>query len=167
VENLDVRYSGELFGSGDATVTYAIHNTGNAILAARQTVSISGPFGTWRVPPVRVDDSPPLLPGETWQVSVPVHGVTPAVLLTGTVTLVPLLTDASGSTAPLPTAETTTHSWAIPWLPVLAFVVVCGLVVVVVSRRRARTTPVGRVRRPMPDSLPGAKVRGEITDEAM
>ena len=33
----------------DATVTYTIHNTGNAILSARQTASLSGPFGRWNV----------------------------------------------------------------------------------------------------------------------
>lgn len=147
VENLDVRYS----STGDATVTYAIHNTGNAILATKQTVSIAGPFGTWRVPPVRVDDSPPLLPGESWQVSVPVHGVTAAFVLTGTVSLTPLLTDASGSTVPLSTADTTAHSLAVPWvLLVVVVVVVCGLVFFLRSRRRTRATPLDAA----PDSSP-------------
>lgn len=132
VEDLDVRYSG-----GDATLTYAIHNTGNAILAARQTASVSGPFGTWRTNAGRIADSPPLLPGEKWRVSVPVHDVTPAVRLAGTVTLVPLLTDASGSTAPLSTVETTAHAWAIPWLVLLPLIALCGLVAVVVARRTA------------------------------
>lgn len=131
VENVDVDYSG-----GDATVTYAVHNTGNAILAARQTVSVAGPFGSWRTPSGRVPDSPALLPGETWQVSVPVHGVTPAVLLTGTVTLTPLLADASGSISPLSTVEATGHGWAVSWILVLAVVVLGGLVVVIVRRRR-------------------------------
>ncbi len=138
VENLDTRYSGTLLGTGDATVIYAIHNTGNAILAARQTVSIAGPFGIWRVPSGRVADSPPLLPGETWQVSVPVRGVTPAVVLTATVTLTPLLTDAAGSTAPLPAADTTAHFWAIPWVVLLALVLLCGLLFVRARRRRTR-----------------------------
>jgi Bacterial protein of unknown function (DUF916) len=137
VENMDVRYA----STGDATVTYAIHNTGNAILATKQTVSIAGPFGTWRVPPVRVDDSPPLLPGESWQMSVPVHDVTAAFVLTGTVSLTPLLTDASGSTVPLPTADTTAHSSAVPWMLLgVVVVVLCGLVFVLRTRRRRRGT---------------------------
>lgn len=143
VEDLDVRYSGTPFGKGDATITYAIHNTGNATLAARQAVSVAGPFGSWRVPAARVDDSPRLLPGETWHVSVPVHGVVPSLQLTATVTLVPLLTDAVGSTAPLPAAETTTHAWAIPWL--LLLLVACAVAgLILVSRRRRRTSGAAR-----------------------
>lgn len=140
VEGVDVRYSGTAFGKGDATITYAIHNTGNAILAARQAVTVSGPFGSWRVPATRVDDSPHLLPGETWHVSVPVHGVAPTVQLTATVTLVPLLTDAVGSTAPLPAAETTTHAWAIPWVLLLLVAACVIAVLVLVSRRRSLST---------------------------
>ncbi|MBF8184839.1 DUF916 domain-containing protein [Nonomuraea sp. K274] len=142
VEDLRVRYAGTSnpFGKGDVTVTYTIHNTGNAILTGRQAVSLSGPFG--RLGAGRqIGDSPQLLPGDTWKVSVPVHGVAPALRLTGTVTLVPLLTDASGSIAPLAAAEATTHAWTIPWALLLLLVVVCGLVVAGLAflrRRRAR-----------------------------
>src|SRR5262245_9154802 len=68
VEHVRVHYS-ERFGKGDATVTYTIHNTGNAILAARQQVSVSGPFGRWKVAGEKVADSPELLPGEERKVS--------------------------------------------------------------------------------------------------
>ncbi|WP_127358803.1 hypothetical protein [Actinacidiphila soli] len=59
-----MRYSGtpNPFGKGDATVTYTIHNTGNAILTDRQTVHISGPFGRLDVRAGQIDDSPQLLP---------------------------------------------------------------------------------------------------------
>ncbi|SCG51370.1 WxL protein peptidoglycan domain-containing protein [Micromonospora inositola] len=141
VEDLHVRYSGtpNPFGKGDATVTYTIHNTGNAILTARQAVSISGPFGRLGVRAGQIDDSPPLLPGDTWKVSVPVHEVAPALRLTVTVTLVPLLTDASGSIAPLAMVETTTHAWTIAWaLLLFVLVVLCGLVVAGLASRRRR-----------------------------
>jgi uncharacterized membrane protein len=141
VEDLKVDYSGtpNPFGKGDAIVSYTIHNTGNTILAARPAASISGPFGRWPVRSGQVDDSPQLLPGDTWKVSVPVHRVTPAVRLTGTVAVVPLLTDAAGSTSPLTTVETTTHTWTIPWALLLLLVAVCGLVVAgLVFRRRRR-----------------------------
>jgi hypothetical protein len=140
VEDLHVRYSGtpNPFGKGDATVTYTIHNTGNAILSARQAVSISGPFGRLDVRAGQIDDSPQLLPGDTWKVSVPVRGVAPALRLTGTVTLVPLLTDASGSVAPLAVVGTTTHAWTIPWALLLFLVVLCGLVVAGLASRRRR-----------------------------
>ncbi|MEW9527459.1 DUF916 domain-containing protein [Microbispora sp. NPDC049125] len=137
-EDVHVRYSGtpNPFGKGDATVTYTIHNTGNAILTARQEVAVAGPFGRLGVRAGRIGDSPQLLPGDTWKVSVPVHGVAPAGRLTGTVTLVPLLADAAGSIAPLTAVETTAGAWAIPWALLLVLVVLCGLVATVLVRRR-------------------------------
>jgi hypothetical protein len=141
VDNLTVQYFGTAnpFGTGDATLSYTIRNSGNAIVAARQTAAVSGPFGSWQVPAGQLTDSPQLLPGETWKVSAPVHGVTPAFYLAATVTLVPLLTDAAGSTAPLPGVDATAHSWAIPWTLVL-LIVLCGLIAVLllVRRRQAK-----------------------------
>jgi hypothetical protein len=138
LEDLSVDYSGtpNPIGAGDATLSYTIHNTGNAIVTARQAAAVEGPFGTWRVAAGRIDDSPELLPGEKWQVSVPVHGVVPALRLTGTVTLAPLLTDASGSTAPLAGADTAAHGAAVPWV-LVAIVVVLGAGAVL-SRRRGK-----------------------------
>ncbi|MFB6783157.1 WxL protein peptidoglycan domain-containing protein [Streptomyces sp. NPDC056352] len=146
VQDLHVRYSGTAnpVGKGVATVTYTIHNTGNVILTARQTASLSGPFGLVEARAGHIDDSPALLPGETWKVTVPVHGVAPALRAAGTVTLVPLLTDVSGSVAPLPDVETTTHAWTIPWTLLLCVVVLCGLVAagwVSRSRRRRPENP--------------------------
>jgi hypothetical protein len=142
VESVHVGYSHPAgpFSKGDATVTYTIHNTGNAILTARQKVSVSGLFGRWAAA-ARVPDSPALLPDETWDVSVPVHDVVPALRLAATVTLVPLLTDAAGSTAPLAATEGSGHAWAVPWALLAAVALVGGLaaagVVVALRRRRA------------------------------
>jgi hypothetical protein len=128
------------FGAAGATVDYTIRNTGNAILAAKQDVAVTGPFGLFRVAAADVPDAPELLPGEEWKVSVPVDGVRPAVRLAATVTLTPLMTDASGSVSPLDEVETTTHAWAVPWALLVLIVVVVGLVaggVVITRRRRA------------------------------
>ena len=142
VEKLHLDSPGTLnpFGKSDATLSYTIHNTGNAVLAARQSASVSGPFGRLRANAGQVADSPPLLPGESWKVSVPVHGVASSVPLTGTVTLVPLLADAAGSIAPLTAVDTAAHSWPSPWALLILFLVLCGLVVVVLaSRRRSKS----------------------------
>ena len=98
-----MRYDGPLnpFARGDATVTYRIHNTGNAALSGQQAVSVSGPFGLLRARAGAVAATPELLPGESWTVTLPVHGVAPALRLAATATLTPLLTDASGSTTSL------------------------------------------------------------------
>ncbi|WP_410597432.1 DUF916 domain-containing protein [Amycolatopsis sp. lyj-23] len=153
VENLDVAYSGTAnpFGSGDATLTYTVRNTGNALLAARQSATVSGPFGSWRVPAAAIPDSPQLLPGETRKVSVPVHAVTPAVYLGATVTLVPLLTDAAGSTAPLPAADTTAHGWAVPWT--LVGLLLALVAVLLVLRRLRRTKESVDEHRPEHDDV--------------
>ena len=138
VEDVGVHYSG-----GDATVTYTIHNTGNAILSARQRVSVSGPFGRWNVDGGTIAGTPSLVPGERREVSAPVRDVTPALRLTATVTLVPLLTDAAGSTAPLPATKSSGHAWAVPWALLLAVLFVCGLVAAGLAfrpRRRVRAS---------------------------
>jgi hypothetical protein len=106
-------------------VTYTVHNTGNAILGARQTVSLAGPLG-------RVDA---LAPGERRTVSVRVRSGTFALRRTATVTVTPLLTDAAGSTAPLGAVKATGHAWRVPsWLLLLLLAAGAGTVV-----RRART----------------------------
>jgi uncharacterized membrane protein len=120
------------------TVTYTIHNTGNAILTARQSVKVSGPFGRWEARAGRIADTPALLPGERRKLSVPVHGVTRALRLTATVTVTPLLTDAAGSTTPLTPVAASGHVVVIPWVVVLALVAVCGLVVLLIRVRRRR-----------------------------
>jgi hypothetical protein len=140
VENVRVSYAGTAnpIGKGEGIVTYTVHNTGNAILTARQTASVSGPFGRWKVAAGKIADTPPLLPGEKWKVSAPLQSVTPALRLTATVTLIPLLTDAAGSTAPLTATKTSGHAVVAPWSLLVALVVVCGLLAGGLSLRSRR-----------------------------
>ncbi|MFC4030759.1 WxL protein peptidoglycan domain-containing protein [Streptomyces polygonati] len=143
VENLSVDYDGpgNPFATGDATVSYRIHNTGNAILSARQTVSVSGPFGWLRTQAGTIASPPDLLPGESWKVTVPVHGVAPAVRLTATATVTPLLTDASGSTTSLRTIRATARGQAVPWtlaLLVAVLIAVATGAFLLARRTRAR-----------------------------
>lgn len=138
VEAMHIDYSDHAnpFAKGDATLTYTIHNTGDAILAARQVASVSGPSGRFNVAAEPIDDSPELLPGERWKVSVPVRDVTPALRLAATVTLTPLITDASGSIASLDSTENTTHGWAVPWVLFILLCLVAGLAVVAIRYGR-------------------------------
>ncbi|MDG4761455.1 DUF916 domain-containing protein [Micromonospora sp. WMMD710] len=141
IEDLHVTYDGSSnpFGKGDATVTYKIHNVGNAALSGKQTVSVSGPFGVLRVRAGDIAAPPELLPGESWDVTVPVHGVAPAVSLAATATLTPLLTDVSGSTTSLKPVQATAHGWALPWTFLLVLVVLIAVVVgAYLYRRRSR-----------------------------
>jgi len=136
--SLSVQHVRVHYAKGDARVTYTIHNTGNAILSARPKVSVSWPFGS--AAGDKVADSPPLLPGETRDVSVPVRGVTPVLRLTATVELTPLMTDAAGSTAPLAAVKASGHHVIVPWSLLAVIVVVCGLALALTRRRGRRSS---------------------------
>ncbi|RAN98176.1 WxL protein peptidoglycan domain-containing protein [Micromonospora noduli] len=141
IENLHVTYAGPTnpFSKGDATITYKVHNVGNAALSGKQAVTVSGPFGLLRVRAEDVAAPPELLPGESWDVTVPVHGVAPAISLAATATVTPLLTDASGSTTSLKSVQVTAHGWALPWTLVLVLVVLIAVLVgAYLYRRRNR-----------------------------
>ncbi|WP_079000328.1 WxL protein peptidoglycan domain-containing protein [Streptomyces sp. AS58] len=160
IEDLHVDYSGTTnpLATGDATVSYTIHNTGNALLSARQSVSVAGPFGWFRTQAGDIPAPPELLPGERWKVKVPVQGVTPAVGLTATAHLVPLLTDASGSTTPLDPVEAGAHGWAVPWILLVIALFVIGAVVATVvlarrNRKRGKQREDARVREAVTEAL--------------
>jgi hypothetical protein len=143
VEDVHVTYSGtpNPVGTGDATVTYTLHNTGNTVMSAQQAVAVSGPFGWFRARADDVPAAPDLLPGESWDVSVPVAGVAPSVRLGADVSVVPVMTDAAGSTSALGTEHATAGTWAVPWAALVVVLLVAGAVVLarrlVVRRRRA------------------------------
>jgi hypothetical protein len=168
VEDLHVDYAGTAnpFGTSDATVTYRIHNAGNAIMSARQTVAVGGPFGWFTASAAKVPASPELLPGESWKMTVPVHGVTPAVRLGVTVTLTPLLTDASGSINVLDPVRATAHGWALPWtlallVLLLAAAVVAAFVLVRRRRRQRKSREDDRVRTAVEQALRDRSSRAE------
>ena len=148
VEGVKLHYAATAnpFGEGGATVSYTIRNTGNAILTAHQAVSAAGPFGRWKVKAGTVADSPPLLPGATWKVSAPLHDVTPAVRTTATVTLTPLLTDASGSIAPLAAVKASGHALTVPWTLLIGVLVLLALFVLAAVRVRRRVGVPAAVR---------------------
>ncbi len=171
VEDAHVDYTGTLnpAGTGDALVTYTLHNTGNTVLSAQQAVAVTGPFGWLRVEADAdaVEAPPQLLPGERWTVEVPVSGVAPAVRLGADVQVVPVMTDASGSTSALPVVGAGAHTWAVPWtaLALLVLVVAGAVAVPRVARRRRRQRADRedqRVRTAVEEAL-----RGRGTGEAL
>jgi hypothetical protein len=160
VENVHIDYRGTLnpFGRGHATVSYTIHNTGNATLSAQQAVSAEGLFGWFRTTAASIAAPPELLPGESWKVSVPLESVTPAFDLAVTASLTPLLTDASGSTTSLKPVSTTVHAMTVPWTLVILLLVVIGLIVGVVllsrrNRSRRKTREDARVQEAVAEAL--------------
>ncbi len=141
VEDLSVDFHGTAnpFAAGDATVHWTIHNTGNTTLSAQQAASIAGPFGWFRTEASAVEAPPELLPGETWQVQVKIKDVSPAVRLTATANLTPVLTDPSGTSSALATVKATAHAWAVPWpLALLVIVLIAAVVALILLTRRNR-----------------------------
>jgi hypothetical protein len=142
VEDLHVDYDGGWlpFVSGDATVGYTLHNTGNAVITAQQAATVAGPFGWFAADAVDIAAPPKLLPGESWTVSTRVSGVPAAFLLTAGATVTPNVIDASGSTTSLDPVSASATGWAVPWTLVILVLVIAAVVVVsIVLRRRSRT----------------------------
>lgn len=139
VDDVRVDYSGAALGDGAAKVSYTIRNTGDTVLSAGQSVLIAGPFDLAQVEAADIEQTPALLPGESWNVVVPFDGVAPLGTLTASVRAVPLYTDPAGSTGALEPVDVTAVGWAIPWVPVLIVVVLIGAIVFVLVRRSARS----------------------------
>jgi WxL interacting protein linking bacterial and host surfaces len=139
VEDVRVGYSAELLGAGWAMVTYTIRNTGDTVLAAEQSVALSGPLGLTHRTASDLGNTPELLPGESWSMSVPIDDVAPVGTLSADVTAVPLYTDPAGSTGPLASVASNGLGWAIPWIPVvLVLALATGVTMLVLRWRRAR-----------------------------
>ena len=138
VDTMSLTWDGGLnpFAGGDATVSYTIHNTGNAIVSAQQAATVAGPFGWFPTAAAAIDDAPRLLPGESWKVTVPVHDVAALLWLTATATVTPVVIDASGSTTALTPIAASTGGWAVPWMLLLIVVLLVALVFGVLYLRR-------------------------------
>jgi hypothetical protein len=135
IENLQAGYAGTLnpIASGAATVRYTVRNTGNAILAGTQAVSVKGLFGS-TAHATGLPAIPTLLPGGSYSATVHVPGVFPEVRETAKVTVSPKAVgpDVDSGLAPV---TTSTHFWAIPWILI---VIILLLIIGWWLRRRRR-----------------------------
>lgn len=164
VDDVQVSWGGGLnpFAGGDATVSYAIHNTGNTIISGAQSATIAGPFGWFPVEAGDAEAPPQLLPGETWRQTVTVADVAALVLITATATVLPTATDAAGSTSALSPVTASATGWAVPWT-LLALIVLVVLGAVFVPRMlRARAAK----RRAAEDARVQAAVDQALLDAA-
>jgi hypothetical protein len=152
VTGLVVHYQGTLdpIGTGNATVTYTVSNTGNVALGGLQTVDVSGLLGSRsaaRVPKLQV-----LLPGFSVKEKVEVSGIFQEIRETAHATVRPLY--IAGSVAPPSGPFQASRSfWTIPWILIAIIVAVIALLVGWFRRRRR-----GRRDR---DAMAGQKKPGE------
>lgn len=139
VEDLSVSWDGGLnpFAGGDATVTYTLHNTGNAAISAAPDTTVSGIFGLLASTAPAADDLPELLPGESRTQKVVIANVPPLFALIGSTTVTPLVTDAAGSRSPIAEVSASAVGPAVPWM-LLIIVALIAVATVLVLRRRGR-----------------------------
>lgn len=153
VEDPQVRYHGTAnpAGTGTADVSWTLHNTGNTVVSAQQSATVSGPFGLLAVDAASdaLAAAPDLLPGESWTVTVPVTGVAPAIRLGADVTVTPVLTDAAGSTSALAPVYAVARTWAVPWMTLAVVLLVLAAAVLLprLARRRRRVRAAAEDRR--------------------
>ncbi len=111
-------------GSGKVTVSYVVRNTGNVILGASQTVSVSGLFGTEHASGLA--QIPALLPGSSVTIHATVRGVFPAFHDTAKVSITPEA--PVGAVDPgLKRFSKSTSVWAAPWTLIVLIVVLVPL----------------------------------------
>lgn len=139
IENPQVAWGGSWsLGTGTATLSYTLHNTGNTTLGAQQAASIAGPFGWFATDAGDVDPAVQILPGETRDVQITVPAIAGMLALVGSATVTPIVVDASGSTTALAPVAAQAIGLAVPWLLVLIVVLAAGLAVGAVWLRRRR-----------------------------
>ncbi|WP_214111226.1 WxL protein peptidoglycan domain-containing protein [Acrocarpospora catenulata] len=134
LESLTLDYDNPLnpFGGGAATITYTVRNTGNVRITADADVTLTGPLA-WRLGGSG-QTLPELLPGSTITRTERYAGAFPAGRLTAEVTLD--ANPASGDTAGLDSVARATAVWAMPWPLFAVAVLLVGLTVWRIRRRR-------------------------------
>jgi hypothetical protein len=150
VTGLAIHYNGTLdpIGTGKANVTYTVTNTGNVALGGRQSVYVSGLFGTKssasHVPQLQL-----LLPGNSVKQTVQVSGIYPELHETAHVSIQPLVIAGTAEPSSGPFRASTSF-WAVPWL-LIAIVVALILLGFGWVRLRRRGRPTGGGTETEPD----------------
>ncbi len=113
------------FGTGSATVSYTVQNTGNIRLAGSQTVSVTGPFGV--ASKLHLSNLPTVLPGDSVRITAQPRGLFPAGPMTAHVHLTPA-NPAGAPVLTVPLASTTGAAslFAVPWTLLLFVILVAG-----------------------------------------
>jgi hypothetical protein len=142
VESISAGFSTSLspFGTGSATVSYTVHNTGNVLLGGSQQVKVTGPFGESAT--ARLKSLPTVLPGDSVRITAHPGALYPSGPLTAHVTIAPQNPPGQPLLATRLAAVTSTASlFATPWplivLILLIAAIVIGLIYGLRSRRRS------------------------------
>jgi hypothetical protein len=150
VQSISTGFSDPLnpFGTGSATVSYTMTNTGNVRQSATPTVTVTGPFGqTATVHPAKL---PVILPGDSVRVAASLAGLFPAGPMTahvlaepgwpkGTIPLTHAVSEATGS------ASLFAFPWSLLGLILLLVAIGVGIWFYLRWRRRLRRAELAAV----------------------
>jgi hypothetical protein len=113
------------FGTGSATISYSVANTGNVRITGTQLVKDSGIFGGSSVTPAQL---PTILPGDSVRITTTIGGLYPAGPFTAKVTVTPRWPkSAPAANLPLPVVSASASFFAVPWALIVLIVVLAGL----------------------------------------
>jgi len=135
VDELDTTYIGSWnpFRPGQVTATFQLENTGNTRLSIAGSASAG--TGTAAFP---TDGEPigDLLPGDVRQITVPIDGVWPSILLRGELNIAPEAAALDGTSPVAERAEVSFRTWAIPWAQLIVLISLALLIAAVIGNRR-------------------------------
>jgi hypothetical protein len=127
VESISTGFHSPLspFGTGSATISYTVQNTGNIRLTGSQTVSVTGPFGISSK--LKLNNLPTVLPGDSIRFTAQLRGVFPAGPMTAHVRLGPANpAGAPPLTIPVSYVTGAASLFAVPWTLLLLVILLVG-----------------------------------------
>lgn len=134
------------FGTGSATVTYTLSNTGNVRLGARQAVRVNSLLGT-SVTAGGLKDLGDLLPGASLTITAKAGGVAPMMRSSAVVSVQPVAA-RDGVDPKLPSLTRSVSLWTVPWTLLAMVLVITGGGLWARRRRRlARAAATASARR--------------------
>ncbi|MFE2311564.1 hypothetical protein, partial [Streptomyces sp. NPDC059411] len=134
------------FGTGSATVTYTLRNTGNVRLGARQAVRVNSLLGT-SVTAGGLKDLGELLPGTSLTITAKADGVPPVLRSSAVVSVQPVAV-RDGVDPRLPSLTRSVSLWTVPWTLLAMVLVITGGGLWARRRRRpARAAATAQARR--------------------
>jgi hypothetical protein len=147
VDTISIKHSGGAFNpisGGTTTVTYQVTNVGNVRLGANAQVRLMAPFGL-QVGSTKASDIKELLPRSSMTVTETFKGVPSAGRLSAKVTLDPVALDNTPTSA-LKRVSRSGSVWAMPWLAILALLVIAAGVVLMLRRRKAKLAELAKLK---------------------
>jgi hypothetical protein len=147
VDKINIKYSGGTLNpvnGGTTTVTYQVTNVGNVRLGANAQVNLMGPFGV-KLSKTHAGEIKELLPRSSMTVTETFKGVPSAARISAKVTLDPVALDNTPSSA-LKRVNRSGAVWAMPWLLIVALLLVAAGLVVLRRRAQAKKAELAKLK---------------------